>query len=401
MKLQMRTRTKIFIFILPFTVIVFSEAQQCSGRLENALEQMRRRSSQPKARSFDETPYSVYQSIYGNNKEDFEYDDEGASRSKLFDRSRKHFLDAEFDAKTNRQPHSIPVSKVDVEDLKVRLPQKAARWVEVDKCRFSTANRTLDTRLIFPDLTISGKVVLYPTGGRCNMILRLRHAGIEFRTVPMAGLDESRNSRPVASVRTDSHFAEPGFISVFAHGCQGPTGIKLRQNSKRRFGFGDNDGPASDSYPDSNTQRRWGKFYSTYRPPYDPRDEQPLYRRRYTRQASSEGHFEDLVQFEDDVFHFNDDLNALQPDARAFADIFTENLNMERSSPSKWLNVADFGSTTNTNTDDSINNALTKELEQLFSMGVKGLLTKYMQRALQPAIKETLMENMGYTLSYG
>ncbi|XP_055851836.1 uncharacterized protein LOC129916081 [Episyrphus balteatus] len=363
---------------------------------------MRRRSSQPKGRSFDETPYSIYQSIYGNNKEDDEYRDDGGSRSKLFDRSQKHsLLDGDFDPK-NRQPHSLPVSRVDVEDMKVRLPQKAARWVEVDKCRFSTVNRTLDTRLIFPDLTISGKVVLYPTGGKCNMILRLRHAGIEFRTVPMAGLDESRNSRPVASVRTDSHFAEPGFISVFAHGCQGPTGIKLRQNSKRRFGFGDNEGPSPEMYPDANNQRRWGKFYNPYRPPYDPRDQDPTYnRRRYTRQAPSEGHFEDLVQFEDDIFNFNDNLNELQSDARAFADIFTENLNLERSNPSKWLNVAEFGSSTNTNSDDSINNALTKELETLFSMGVKGLLTKYMQRALQPAIKETLMENMGYTLSYG
>lgn len=43
----------------------------------------------------------------------------------------------------------------------------------------------------------------------------------------------------------------------------------------------------------------------------------------------------------------------------------------------------------------------TRDLEGMFARGVRGLLTSYMQRALQPAIKETLMESLGYRLSYG
>lgn len=44
---------------------------------------------------------------------------------------------------------------------------------------------------------------------------------------------------------------------------------------------------------------------------------------------------------------------------------------------------------------------LSREMEDIFLKGIRSLLTNYMQKQLQPAIKETLMTNMGYTLSYG
>lgn len=97
----------------------------------------------------------------------------------------------------------------------------------------------------------------------------------------------------------------------------------------------------------------------------------------------------DEVNFDDDILRFSDDnvQDLLQPDARAFADIFSNN---NRGGGDNM-----FGDR------DDINDAFRDELEKLFSMGVRSLLTTYMQRALQPAIKETLMENMGYTISYG
>lgn len=201
---------------------------------------MRRRSVQERSsRSYEpQTPYSLYHSLYGQNdepEEDFYHPNNNRGYyAKTINRNSKPYTRLDFDAallqtqhayQNQRQPHHLPVARVDVEDLKVRLPtENAVRWVEVDKCKFSSENSTLDTRLIFPDLTLSGKVVLQPTGGKCNMILRLRRAGIEFRTVPI-GFEKlnGEESRRIgaASVRTDSHFAEPGFISVFAHGCQG------------------------------------------------------------------------------------------------------------------------------------------------------------------------------------
>lgn len=213
---------------------------------------MRRRSFQMKSgRSYQppQSPYAVYHSLYGqrdDNDDDFYHPptDRGyyakninrnyRANSRLdFDAALASYSNTNTDSynsphyqqHSQRQPHKLQVSRVDVEDLQVRLPpENTARWVEIDKCKFSSENSTLDTRLIFPDLTLSGKIVLQPTGGKCNMILRLRRAGIEFRTVPI-GFEKisGEESRRVgaASVRTDSHFAEPGFISVFAHGCQG------------------------------------------------------------------------------------------------------------------------------------------------------------------------------------
>lgn len=44
---------------------------------------------------------------------------------------------------------------------------------------------------------------------------------------------------------------------------------------------------------------------------------------------------------------------------------------------------------------------ISREMEDIFLRGIRSLLTTYMQKQLQPAIKETLMTNMGYTVSYG
>ncbi|TMW42693.1 hypothetical protein DOY81_012227, partial [Sarcophaga bullata] len=179
----------------------YRNPQRCSHRLENALEHMRRRSIQTKtSRSYTpQTPYTLYHSLYGPTEEaeeDFYHpSNDRGYYAKNINRNYRPYSRLDFDEalhqaqdayQNQRQPHRLSVARVDVEDLKVRLPnENSAKWVEVDKCKFSSENSTLDTRLIFPDLTLSGKVVLQPTGGKCLMILRLRHAGIEFRTIPI------------------------------------------------------------------------------------------------------------------------------------------------------------------------------------------------------------------------
>ncbi|XP_067629779.1 uncharacterized protein [Eurosta solidaginis] len=472
----------IFLF---FYVILVSKSedviaqpykqQRCSSRLENALEHMRRRSIPAKSsRSFSgETPYTLYQTFYGQNsdpEDDFYSAGERGYYAKNLQQNPKNYnsftggLEELFSTSFNqRQPHKLAaVSSVDVEDLKVRLPSKSTRtrWVEVDKCRFSTQNSTLETRLIFPDLTLSGKVVLQPTGGKCHMILRLRRAGIEFRTIPIgfesAGNEESRRIA-AASVRTDSHFAEPGFISVFAHGCQGPSGVRLRQNSKRRFGFASDAGSerpekppvvelsepnvilgasstssSSSAHLQDNAGSRWRKYLNPYA--YDIRSnnyqtttQRPYYGHQWRiDEHSAERNFynindnvkyyraqlrakreistydeqlkrptaSDEIRFNDDILNMSDDLQDLiAPDARAFAELYENGAKSgERAGDFERHNVRD---------RDEAGDAFSSELEKIFSMGVRGLLTTYMQRALQPAIKETLMENMGYTLSYG
>ncbi|KAJ8924895.1 hypothetical protein NQ315_001052 [Exocentrus adspersus] len=215
---------------------------RCSVRLENALEQIRRRQV-AKQRTLDLQGFSLHQQL----------------RSAPYD--------------------------MYVTDMRVRLPSSNS-WVRVDKCRFNPRNSSLDTRLLFSDLTISGRVNLFndldlqrepispDPEESCNMILRLRKAGIGFHTEPI------RLERGQFNVRTDSHFVEPGFISVYAYGCE-------PRNQRRRS------------------------------------------------------------------FRVEDD------------------------------------------------EELSREMEDIFLKGIRSLLTTYMQKELQPAIKETLMRNMGYTVSYG
>lgn len=221
---------------------------RCSTRLESALEQIRRRQQSKQSRGeqngLELEGYSLHQSL-----------------------------------------RSIPYDMY-VTDMRVRLPP-ASSWVRVDRCQFDPRNKTLETRLLFNDLTISGNVNLfkehdlkrepyhYPKE-TCGMILRLRKAGIGFFTEPV------RRERGQFNIRTDSHFLEPGFISVYAYGC----------------------GPK----PKSLQHRR------------------------------------DDVEEKDEV---------------------------------------------------------SREMEDIFLKGIRSLLTTYMQKELQPAIKQTLMTNLGYTISYG
>ncbi|XP_018574284.1 uncharacterized protein LOC108913246 [Anoplophora glabripennis] len=215
---------------------------RCSERLETALDQIRRRQI-AKQKTLNLNGYSLHQQL----------------RSAPYD--------------------------MYVTDMRVRLPPSNS-WVRVDKCRFNPRNSSLETRLLFSDLTISGRVNLFneldlqrepvtPNPEEsCNMILRLRKAGIGFHTEPI------RHDRGQFNVRTDSHFVEPGFISVYAYGCE----PRLREH------------------------------------------------RRNFREEDEE---------------------------------------------------------------------LSREMEDIFLKGIRSLLTTYMQKELQPAIKETLMRHMGYTVSYG
>ncbi|XP_065160259.1 uncharacterized protein [Atheta coriaria] len=231
--------------------------RRCFDRLENALEHIRRRQA-AKEKTLHLNGYSMHQPL-----------------------------------------RSVPYDMY-VTDMRVRLPSSNS-WVRVDNCRYNPRNNSLETRLLFNDLTISGKVALFNEAelqrepvhpdpeDACNMILRLRRAGIGFFTEPI------RRERGQFNVRTDSHFLEPGFISVYAYGCE------------RRLKHGRNRG----EHGRDREHRR------------DFRDE------------------------EDE--------------------------------------------------EESIS----REMEDIFLKGIRSLLTTYMQKELQPAIKETLMTNMGYTLSYG
>ncbi|XP_055523408.1 uncharacterized protein LOC129717492 isoform X2 [Wyeomyia smithii] len=287
-------------------------------------------------------------------------------------------------------------SQVEVANLRVRIPQNM-HWVVVDRCRFTEQNRTLDTKLEFPDLQISGRVIMHPSGGRCDMILRLRRAGIEFRTVPLLTTGGIGERSRQANVRTDSHFSEPGFISVFAHSCEGPTGIKYRINSKRRH------------FISKHQTNGYDNFYQ--------KDYSNEFQRNMEHKRSIDLN-EDEGLSDRDIFKLNDGDSLFLSPASMLVDVANEErpsmaspfsidqtngraLHSERN-PFAYNAYAGNGAGWQTvETNDALDEAYSNEIDNLFAKGVRGLLTSYMQKALQPAIKETLMESMGYTLSYG
>lgn len=265
---------------------------------------------------------------------------------------------------------SAPVDMY-VTRMRVRLPQNS-NWVRVEKCYFDPRNVSLDTMLLFHDITISGNVDLYDAndldrglppsrrlrrhyaearsidGGPfvedyprnrgshgCNMILRLRKAGIGFHTRPL-------NQQPGKfNVKTDSEFVEPGFISVYAYGCE--------------------------KYINRNSVRN--------------KDNLPLKRRKRSDEFSFDPR---LRQF------YNDGLDSRAADNN-WDTIYEprSRVNYERSKLFR--------------PDDELDEAedISREMEDIFTKGIRTLLTTYMKKELQPAIKDTLMRNMGYVISYG
>lgn len=214
------------------------------------------------------------------------------------------------------------------------------------------------------------------------MILRLRRVGIDFKTSMLAppppnqikfhGRDYGDAGSGNVHVRTDSYFTEPGFMSIFAHGCAGPekTTKLNRINSKMPIfrdpvltsssGFHNNQFTSSGSVPERQRYQR--RFW------YPIREGNAEHRRR--SDTDYERKLEDAESMENDEYNVP---------LREWHQIET---NDHRQS-------------------DEIASAFLRELESLFSKGAQGILTSYIQRMLQPAIKNTLMEGMGYTISYG
>lgn len=44
---------------------------------------------------------------------------------------------------------------------------------------------------------------------------------------------------------------------------------------------------------------------------------------------------------------------------------------------------------------------MSQEMEEVFIRGVRSLITRYMEHQMEPALRDTLMMNLGYSISYG
>ncbi|KAJ9582235.1 hypothetical protein L9F63_003364, partial [Diploptera punctata] len=175
-----------------------------------------------------------------------------------------------------------------VTNMKVHVPARS-NWFRIERCYYDPYNASVETKITFRDLKVSGIVKLYDEKAvlqdpllplpieTCNMTLRLRQAGLGITAHPL------QVTRGSVEMKTSAEFIKPDFVSVYAYGCSPPS--------------------------------------------REHRDIQKPERRQ----------------------------------------------------------VSDF----------------TQEMEDVFVRGIQSLLTRYMEKQLQPALKDTMMANMGYTVSYG
>lgn len=308
-------------------------------------------------------------------------------------------------------------------------------WAQVDGCRYDPMGNTLEARMRFGrSLMVSGSVRLlygngvggigYPAETGCDMTLRLRpRAGLGFTAVPLTMPEKSPPNRltatPTMTIRTTATFIDPepiddptgDYVSVHSYNCVGGAA-----------GFpGNRERPAATAVP-----------------------------------ASSD-HFEHILSAEDETVggnsddmltggvvsggDFDIDMNDDSSESTEFGD--KRSTSRRPSPPPSTATTGNDAVTPVTNRFDSAgfvtpaafspeprlrriqypkkppsqhplltivsaNNhhqqtqdQLLMEMEEVFVRGVRSLLAKHMERTLKPVLKDSLMANMGYTVSYG
>ncbi|XP_026671814.1 uncharacterized protein LOC108627608 isoform X3 [Ceratina calcarata] len=420
--------------------------EACGGRLERALDALHRESSR---------------------------------RNRLEEQEAGTFYQQEL----RSAPLDMSVSRI-----AVKLPQGArdtgSPWARVEKCVYEPGNDSLRTRVTFNDLSVSGLISLMPRDHQppipaesCRMTLRLRRAGVDFLTSPIA------RGRGQMRIRTESSFLEPRFASIYAYGCHPTRSDKQIKRQDKWPPFY----PPRDEYtvlpvtsdgryeaaeprqlagiskevdvviPDESHQPRSFPSSSTAK--------LGIWRKNVWLTKNAPREKRDIVEFDVDSFLGSFE-NGREVDdrparvARSPETISSQNLAI--ASTSKQANGNGTGNCTERHGQNGLNNVtnivlgdsnngevkvnvkrdypitendapremrrlyvdetldnvfpvdtdsdgrswqskehIAKEMEDVFLRGASQALTRYIERQLHPAIKETLMISMGYTISYG
>lgn len=319
-------------------------------------------------------------------------------------------------------------------------------WAQVDECRYDPLGNTLEARMRFGrTLMVSGSVrLLYGGGNRaepvdrmsagetgCDMTLRLRpRAGLGFTAVPLTMPEKSPPNRltatPTMTIRTTATFIDPepaaddpagAYVSVHSYNCVGGAagfpGLReqpaaysdrFEQFMSAEDGVGDNgsdellsggsgagnvefdidmndDGSAESTESggdrrSSNTSRRPSSSstskVSPSSPPPSPDAPAP-------KPFNSAGFVAPA---------------AHSPEPRL------RRIQYRPNTPTQHplLTVA---AAVSNHHQPTTQDQLLMEMEDVFVRGVRSLLAKHMERTLKPVLKDSLMANMGYTVSYG
>jgi len=327
-------------------------------------------------------------------------------------------------------------------------------WARVDECRYDPTGNTLEARMRFGrPLMVSGSVrLLYggnrggggggPTETGCDMTLRLRpRAGLGFTAVPMAMPEKSPPNRLTATapmtIRTTATFIDPepadvdpaaAYVSVHSYNCVGgaagapgnrerPVAAASAAPSDRFEQFlsaeedGGADGPwqqsgggvAGDTAAEFDIDLDDDGGYGFGVDSLESGDKRGGSRRPAATApllgAATSAAPPTAVAANPAVRPFSPagfvTIPGPEPRLRRIQ-YHGSKPHVQQQHP--LLSVASANSHQHhQHTQDH----LLMEMEEVFVRGVRSLLAKHMERTLQPVLKDSLMVNMGYTVSYG
>lgn len=300
-------------------------------------------------------------------------------------------------------------------------------WARVDGCQYDPLGNTLEARMRFGrTLMVSGSVrLLYGGGGGappaetgCDMTLRLRpRAGLGFTAVPLTMPEKLPPNRllaaaaaPTMTIRTTATFIDPEpaaddptatYVSVHSYNCVGGAA-----------GFAGNREQSSAASTD-----RFEHISSAE----DGSDE------------LQSADFDVDADADDESIEFGDWRNGRRPTlspsksgvasakpaaapvvnayvSAGFVGPAAITTTTATTGPEPRLRRIQYHgkpsqhpvlTVTNVVDHNQAQDQLLMEMEEVFVRGVRSLLAKHMERALQPVLKDSLMANMGYTVSYG
>lgn len=315
-------------------------------------------------------------------------------------------------------------------------------WARVDGCQYDPVGNTLEARMRFGRaLMVSGSVRLLHGGGGyrvgggggggsahaetgCDMTLRLRpRAGLGFTAVPLTMPEKSPLNRltatPTMTIRTTATFIDPEpavddpaatYVSVHSYNCVGgATGY-----------------PGNREHPAASSDR-YEQILSAENGDSGGSSDELL--------TGGEDVDVDIDMNDDgdraDSFEFNDKRTAagrrpiLSSSSRSPSSSSTPAtasaakhhftpagfVSPPPLSPEPRLRKIQYGikplqhpvlsAAAPDNRHQLAQEQLLMEMEDVFVRGVRSLLAKHMERTLQPVLKDSLMANMGYTVSYG
>ncbi|XP_078035033.1 uncharacterized protein LOC144469036 isoform X2 [Augochlora pura] len=409
------------------------------------------------------------------------------------DSSRRNRLEEEETGTSYQQELRSAPLEMSVSRIAVKLPQGArdtvSPWARVEKCVYEPNNNSLQTRVMFNDLSVSGLVSLMPRDQQppipaesCRMSLRLRRAGIDFLTSPIA------RGRGQMRIRTESSFLEPRFASIYAYGCHTK---RLDKQIKRQDKWPPFYNPPRDEYtmlPVTQNddyeaaeprqligvskevdviipnETRHSRFLSSpvsklgiwrknvWLTKSLSRDRRSMSESNVLEGSSSVDHFPGSVETGQEAGDHNkkisrsvetitpqdfakalssrrlrtnetnnctDHQNSLENKTESFLRTLNDSEpknNFKREN--NYQNNEDPKETRQLYPDDHLDNIfplelendgrgwqskehVAREMEDVFLRGASQALTRFIERQLHPAIKETLMVSMGYTISYG